>query len=792
MIKVSAPLATLLLYALKTIHGYNVIVNNTNFLFSIKDAQVEGHVYNWGGEAERVEGLGEGSPLESAAAMLKSTWADQDDVGSGHVSSAHVHQFGSGDSRHEEAPQQGDERNGGGGDGEDERSKLFNLAMELKDGSNNRKKNINKSISIFEQLVQGKKDHITSSSYYELGKIHFIGYHNYFFSYKRNVKLSIHLLERAGRMRNPAALHFLAFIYFFEFNVSSEGDSGKKYEERSSHSYGDEKDEENLPQKKRKTHMDRRNVKRKYVSKGKISGGSLTHSDPQANNHQKIINPLIKTSMEYELQACALNYTPSVLAIAYKYLYGINLKSSCEKAKEYYKSVAERVMNSDYINVPLSEMDVLNVDNLSMQNEINNMKDNEEDVLEFLNEQIKGGDVMAMYDLGKKYKEERNFSKAFEYISEASKKNNALAQKELGIIYLYGYGTQRDVRKSIESFSKVSSAVKSGVRSGLSSAVSSGVRSGLSSAVSSGVRSGLSSAVSSGAAAAGDVESKCYLGYIYYFVDEHRNMQLAIKYLVEAAKHDYGEAFFFLAEIILDIAIKKHHIADTVYRTIFKLYEHAADLGYVQAYFREAQLYEIGKGVQGSCLNAALSYKFVAESTMWTNQIREGMNYYVQKEYIKAFYTYALAAYEGYEVAQSNLIYIYRHNRFNSFIKPEKVMQMLHLMYKQGNYKALYEIGEIYKEENKDSVAISYHKLGLSKGDLRNLVPLSLYYEKNMDPNRALKYLNYFLKQRRREKPSSNTKVEKMRTILESSLLYFRKFKLLFKSLYSSRQKKRE
>ncbi|EDL43419.1 hypothetical protein, conserved [Plasmodium vivax] len=781
MVKASSPLATLLLCALKTAHGYNVIESNTSFLSASKDAQVEGRIHKGGhltdagageaqwGEAAPVEWPGGGSALESAAALLKSSWAEQE--------SSQVHHFGGGDhsgeSPKEQAPQQGAQRSGGGGDGEDDRAKLFSLAMELKDGTNNRKKNVNKSIRIFEHLILGKRDSITSSSYYELGKIHFVGYQNYFFSYKRNLKLGIHFLERASRMRNPAALHFLSFIYFFEFNVEGVGDQKSspareppreptrepphgsekgdgKSGQKSGPPHGGEKAGEVPPGRKNKTstgtRIDVRSPKRKYLTRGKTNSGSPTRTDPTASHHQPTSNPLTKTAMEYELQACSLNYTPSILTMAYRYLYGVNLKSSCEKAKDYYKRVAERVMDSDYINVPLSEMDVLNVENLSMQSEINEMRDNEEDVLEFLNEQIKGGDVMAMYDLGRKYKEERNFSKAFEYISQASEKNNALAQKELGIIYLYGYGTQRDVRKSIESFSK--------------------------------------------AATAGDVESKCYLGYIYYFVDEHRDVQQALKYLVEAANHDYGEAFFFLAEIILDVAIKKHHIADAVYRTIFRLYEHAADLGYVQAYFREAQLYEIGKGVQASCLNAALSYKFVAESTMWTNQIREGMNYYVQKDYVRAFYTYALAAYEGYQVAQSNLIYIYRKNRFDRFIKPEKVMQMLHLLYKQGNCKALYEIGKIYQQENKDSVSVSYHKLGLNKGDLRNLLPLSAYYERNKDPDRALKYLNYFLKQRRREKPSSSTKVERMRTILESSLLYFRKFKLIFKSFYSARQKK--
>lgn len=153
--------------------------------------------------------------------------------------------------------------------------------------------------------------------------------------------------------------------------------------------------------------------------------------------------------------AASLNYIPSILTLAYKFLYGINMKQNCYKAKKLYKNVAENVMNSDYINIPLSELDLLNGENLNMHNEINNMKNNEEEILEFLNEQIKGGDVMAMYDLGKKYKEEKNFKQAFKYINEASKKNNLLALKELGIIYLYGYGVQKDINKSIENFSKV-------------------------------------------------------------------------------------------------------------------------------------------------------------------------------------------------------------------------------------------------------------------------------------------------------------------------------------------------
>ncbi|CRG99800.1 ubiquitin-protein ligase, putative [Plasmodium relictum] len=577
------------------------------------------------------------------------------------------------------------------------RKKLFKLAVELKNGSKNVKKNIKKSIKIFKELTHVEDD-IASSSFYELGKIFFIGYKNHFFYYKRNLSLSLYYLNKSAKMKNAAALHFLSFIYFFDFHEIRKRNDSKK------------------------------------ESKNKM------------NNSQNNLS-YIKKSIEYEIIASLLNYTPSILSLAYKYLYGINVKQNCNKAKNYYKTVAENVMNSDYINIPLSELDILSVENLNIHNEINNLQNNEEEILEFLNEQIKGGDVMAMYDLGKKYKEEKNYKKAFQYINEASKKNNILALKELGIIYLYGNGTERDIKKSIENFSK--------------------------------------------AAEAGDVESKCYLGYIYYFIDDYKNLNLSLKYLIEAANHDYGEAFFFLAEIILDISIQKRYISDSIYKIVFKLYEHSADLGYIQAYFREAQLYDIGKGVKQSCLNATLSYKFIAESTLWINKIRQGMNYYLEKDYLNAFYTYALAAYEGYEVAQNNLIYIYKKNKLDKYIKLDKIMQILNLLYKQGNYKVLYEIGEIYKKQNNEKLSISYYKMGLKKGDLRNLLPLSIYYEKNKKNDRALKYISYFIKQKKREKEASNTKTEKLKNIIGNSLLYFRKYKLFFKNLFNLKKKKK-
>ncbi|CRG95354.1 ubiquitin-protein ligase, putative [Plasmodium gallinaceum] len=717
-----------LFYIINKTYCYDVIENNTKFLLNKKpqidkfvfskddiyeDDKIELKILEQNNDINNLEFLNNFFKNENESDIITSNNQIYDDNKSSTIydinnydiysnnssNSSNYNDRNSNDNYNNNDYNENDNNENDNNQNESNRKKLFNLAVELKNGSKNVKKNIRKSIKIFKELTN-VKDNIASSSYYELGKIFFIGYKNHFFCYKRNLNLSLYYLDKSAKMKNAAALHFLSFIYFFDFHETQK----------------------------------RNNNNNKKEKKSKI------------NKSQNNLNYL-KKSIEFEIIASLLNYTPSILSLAYKYLYGINVKQNCNKAKNYYKTVAENVMNSDYINIPLSELDVLNVENLNIHNEINNLQNNEEEILEFLNEQIKGGDVMAMYDLGKKYKEEKNFKKAFQYINEASKKNNILALKELGIIYLYGNGTERNIKKSIENFSK--------------------------------------------AAEAGDVESKCYLGYIYYFIDGYKNLKLSLKYLIEAANHDYGEAFFFLAEIILDTSIQKRYISDSIYKIVFKLYEHSADLGYIQAYFREAQLYEIGKGVKQSCLNATLSYKFIAESTLWINKIRQGMNYYLEKDYLNAFFTYALAAYEGYEVAQNNLIYIYKKNKLNKYIKQEKIMQILNLLYKQGNYKALFEIGEIYKKKNNEKLSVSYYKMGLKKGDLRNLLPLSIYYEKNKNNDRALKYISYFIKQKKREKEVSNTKMEKLKNIIGNSLLYFRKYKLLLKNLYNSKKEKK-
>lgn len=57
---------------------------------------------------------------------------------------------------------------------------------------------------------------------------------------------------------------------------------------------------------------------------------------------------------------------------------------------------------------------------------------------------------------------------------------------------------------------------------------------------------------------------------------------------------------------------------------------------------------------------------------------------------------------------------------------------------------------------------------------------------------RALKYVSYFIKQTGREQESNDTKMEKIKSILDKSLLYFRKYKLFFKTFYNTKKKEKK
>ncbi|CBZ55273.1 conserved hypothetical protein [Neospora caninum Liverpool] len=190
-----------------------------------------------------------------------------------------------------------------------------------------------------------------------------------------------------------------------------------------------------------------------------------------------------------------------------------------------------------------------------------------------------------------------------------------------------------------------------------------------------------------------------------------RNESLALHYFTQAALKEYPEALFFLGEIEVQAYTAQEgteegrgrardgkagrrerdnadmHAADGEKRQregtarrgrrtarapqddearlakALRLYQRAADGGYILAAWREGQLLEAGKGTPRSCEDAALAYKLVAEAGPWVDDIRRGIAQYVAGDLEGALLTYAFAAEEGYEVAQSNAAFLYSRFR---------------------------------------------------------------------------------------------------------------------------------
>ncbi|KFG66151.1 Sel1 repeat-containing protein [Toxoplasma gondii RUB] len=187
-----------------------------------------------------------------------------------------------------------------------------------------------------------------------------------------------------------------------------------------------------------------------------------------------------------------------------------------------------------------------------------------------------------------------------------------------------------------------------------------------------------------------------------------RNETLALHYFTQAALKEYPEALFFLGEIEVQAYTaattpggtegeterrrerassyglhktnageqrqdglnagrgrRVGHAQDDEARLLkaLRLYQRAADGGYILAAWREAQLLEAGKGTARSCEDAALAYKLVAEAGPWVDDVRKGISQYVAGDLEGALLTYAFAAEEGYEVAQANAAFLYSRFR---------------------------------------------------------------------------------------------------------------------------------
>eukprot|EP00916_Digyalum_oweni_P011105 GHVL01018454.1.p1 GENE.GHVL01018454.1~~GHVL01018454.1.p1 ORF type:complete len:449 (-),score=71.53 GHVL01018454.1:103-1449(-) len=169
------------------------------------------------------------------------------------------------------------------------------------------------------------------------------------------------------------------------------------------------------------------------------------------------------------------------------------------------------------------------------------------------------------------------------------------------------------------------------------------------------------------AADLGDPQANNYLGVLYlYGTHVERNVTKAQDNFEIAADFDVSESNFHLGDIILGLHDRLNttdrHNNSTSQLLALRYYEKAGDLGFPMAIYREAQMYELGKGVEASCQISARSYKAVAEILSGAAGFvdrafdwRHGTRFFAESnDKLAAVIASILGAQEGYEQAQSN------------------------------------------------------------------------------------------------------------------------------------------
>lgn len=140
--------------------------------------------------------------------------------------------------------------------------------------------------------------------------------------------------------------------------------------------------------------------------------------------------------IHYSLAALGDN-TPAQMAMGYRYLYGINVPISCEKALIHYKRVAKKVASKiTFANGPV-------VHRVRLLDDLENPGSSETEIVDYYKLLADKGDIQSQVGLGQVYYQggkvtEQDHQKALEYFKMAADAGSAVGIAFLGKLYLEG------------------------------------------------------------------------------------------------------------------------------------------------------------------------------------------------------------------------------------------------------------------------------------------------------------------------------------------------------------------
>merc|ERR1711892_7206 len=302
------------------------------------------------------------------------------------------------------------------------------------------------------------------------------------------------------------------------------------------------------------------------------------------------------------------------MALGYRYWSGMGVATSCEKALDYYRRVAQSVASE----VSFSGGSTLQ--RIRLQDELDNgghsggMLDN--DLIEYYQLLADKGDVQAQVGLGQLHYQggrgvNMDHQTALNYFKKAASLGNPVGQSGLGLMYLYGKGVTKDYKKAFDYFQK--------------------------------------------AAEQSWVDGQLHLGNMYYNGwGVRKDFKMAIKYFNLASQSGYVLAFYNLADM--------HATGTGMLRscpTAVELYKNVAERGKWGERMMEAHTdYRRGRydeALMKYLLLAELGYEVAQSNAAYIMDRKETELYNPEEMWKRALVYWSRAAAQGYSAARVRL-----------------------------------------------------------------------------------------------------------------------------------------
>ncbi|EDW24680.1 GL24274 [Drosophila persimilis] len=302
--------------------------------------------------------------------------------------------------------------------------------------------------------------------------------------------------------------------------------------------------------------------------------------------------------------------TLAQMALGYRYLYGINVPISCEKALIQYKRVAKKVASKvTFANGPV-------VHRVRLLDELENPGSHETEIVDYYQLLADKGDVQSQVGLGQLYYQggkaiEQDHQKALEYFTLAANAGNAIGFAFLGKLYLEGSEQiKADNETAFKYFSKASET--------------------------------------------GDPVGLSGLGVMYLKgLGVPKDPVKALSYFTQAADQGWVDG-----QVQLGTMYFTGNGVKTDYGLALKYFNLATQSGHVLAYYNLGVMHAYGMGVLRSCPTAVEFFKSVSERGRWSNRLMHAYSDYKQNRIDEAYMQYSLMGEVGYEVAQSNAAFL--------------------------------------------------------------------------------------------------------------------------------------